>query len=234
VHGSGGISGQLDGREWRRDDLSGYGGSVENVIAKSAERAVDRCCILASGPSACADDVWKVVRAGWKILAVNNSWQLGPVDALYACDGTWWDAHNGAAEFKGQKWTQDIGAARRWGLNHVPSVAEPGFGLIPPVIHQGNNGGYQAINLALHFGVRRIILLGFDMTVAQGLHWHGDHPRGLTNPDESVAQKWRRNFETTIPSLQKAGVDVINCSRATALTCYPRADLDTVLCAQSA
>lgn len=93
----------------------------------------------------------------------------------------------------------------------------------------GGNSGYQAINLSVQFGANRILLLGFDMTIARGIHWHGRHPDGMCNPSEGGCRTWRKTFAAAIPDLRALGVTVINCSRETALTCFPRAKLETVL-----
>ena len=37
----------------------------------------------------------------------------------------------------------------------------------------GGNSGFQALNLALQWGARKIILVGFDLTDENGLHWYG-------------------------------------------------------------
>lgn len=90
------------------------------------------------------------------------------------------------------------------------------------------NSGYQAINLAYHFGVSRIILIGYDMQRTEGRsHWHGDHPKGLTNA-EGVA-KWASRFPQLAADLEREGVEVVNCSKETALNCFKRARLEDVI-----
>ena len=95
----------------------------------------------------------------------------------------------------------------------------------PPAIHQGFNSGYQAINLALHFGAKRVVLLGFDMGATGDEHWFGKHPTELDS-----GRDWSRfiqAFESMQP--ESAGLEVINATRITALRCFPRAPLRTVV-----
>lgn len=95
-------------------------------------------------------------------------------------------------------------------------------------IHHGANSGYQAIGLAYHLGADRIVLIGYDMQHTNGrTHWHGDHPSGLTNA--FGIEKWVKNFSALAKDLKEEGVEVVNCSIETALTCFPRADLRDVL-----
>ena len=98
----------------------------------------------------------------------------------------------------------------------------------PNGLMTGQNSGHQAINLAVLLGARRILLLGFDMKAAPDgrLHWFGDHPV-KTNP--AVFSAMLRNFDKTLKPLAAAGVEVINCSADTALTCYPRKPLHDAL-----
>lgn len=190
----------------------------------------EHVCIAANGPSLRREDIDFAKSAGCKVIAVNNAWQLAEPDILYACDGKWWDVHGGVPGFDGEKWTQDKQAARQWRLEYVPSADLPGICTDNSVIHRGSNGGYQAINLAVLFGVRRIVLLGFDMGLAKdgARHWFGDHPTGLNNPQAHDFARWRTNFASMVPDLAKAGVEVVNCSRQTQLECFPTSKLDAV------
>lgn len=173
------------------------------------------------------------------MIVVNTTYLRAPwADLLYACDAPWWLEHKGAPDFAGLKVTQDAQAAKRWGLKRVPVEHADGLSLEPRRIHCGaelGNGGYQALNLAVLMGARRILLLAYDMQPgANGeLHHHGDHPPGLNNPDAGMMAVWAANFETTLPDLKRAGVEVINCSRATALTCFPRMPIDEALNGQA-
>ena len=36
----------------------------------------------------------------------------------------------------------------------------------------GGNSGFQALNMVVNFGCKRIILVGFSLIGKAGLHWH--------------------------------------------------------------
>ncbi len=133
--------------------------------------------------------------------------------------------------FEGLKYTQDDCALVYPTVAYIESVDRPGLSFDRSVIHQGGNSGYQALNLAVHFGVKRIILLGYDMQNGpEGqVHHHPAHPKGMNNPTPGNYARWLQCYETLGPDLDRAGVDVINCSLDTALTCFPRARLEEVL-----
>lgn len=90
------------------------------------------------------------------------------------------------------------------------------------------NSGAAAIELAADMGAKRIILLGYDCQHTGGKrHWHGDHPKGAGSGNAGNIAKWPAIFNRLARSLK--GVEVINCTRETALTCFPRASLEGAL-----
>lgn len=98
----------------------------------------------------------------------------------------------------------------------------------PGHLFTGQNSGHQAIAWAYQKGARKIVLVGYDMQHTGGrTHWHGDHPRGLTNAQG--IEGWRRWFEPLAKDLALLGVEVINCSEETALTCFKRGNLHDCL-----
>lgn len=129
-------------------------------------------------------------------------------------------------EFDGELWTSTKSASQAHHLNFVES--EPGGGISPRagVIRQGGNSGFQAVGLALLMGAARVILLGYDMQHTGGKsHWHGDH-RGLGNPLKERMVMWRQRF---LELSQQTNVPILNATRQTALTCFPKLDLNESL-----
>lgn len=89
----------------------------------------------------------------------------------------------------------------------------------------GGNGGFHALNLAVQFGLRKIILLGFDMTLRQGMHWHGRHDGYLNNPTQGNLDRWRKTLDEQAPALAAHGVEVVIGSPGSALGAYRQLDL---------
>lgn len=87
------------------------------------------------------------------------------------------------------------------------------------------NSGAAAIAVAHFYGAARIILIGYDCQNTGGqAHWHGNHPRGLGNAG-SLA-KWDGDF---MRLKVKLSPNVVNATRETALTCFPRTTLEQAL-----
>jgi len=121
---------------------------------------------------------------------------------------------------------------------YMPKIKESGFtglliapGSYLPGIRQvkfphGANSGLGVLNLALHFGASRVLLIGYDAQHTGGQkHCHGDHPKGLGNAGS--VDKWPTQFRSMFRVLPKA--EIVNCSRVTRLDCFKRGVLEAEL-----
>lgn len=118
--------------------------------------------------------------------------------------------------------------ASQWpGVTVLQNTGIEGLERRPFGLRNGRNGGYQAIGLAYHYGASRIVLLGYDMQAQKGRpsHWFGEHAHGMRSPYDLM----RLAFPSIAAPLQAAGVTVLNASRETALTCFPRVSLSEAL-----
>lgn len=189
---------------------------------------------LASGPSMTPEDAL-AVRGKGRVITVNDTWQLAPwADVHYSSDHDWWDHSlpRMRAECLGEFWTgypfNDW--ARPLDVNQCP-YDKQARGIItkPGRIAWGGNSGYCAIGLAVQFGAVRIVLLGYDQQDPHGKgHWHGQHPDAIRK--DFNWPMWHQRFAEAAADLQRLGIDVINCSRESALTCWRRESLEELLC----
>lgn len=156
---------------------------------------------------------------------------------LYACDGAWWKRHGGVHGFEGLKLSADVEACVRYRdvhkveVRHGPNFIadDPGIIATGSPDNGGGNSGFHAINLAIQFGVTRIVLVGFDMRSDLGLHWHGPHDRGLNNPNLKNMIKWRRALDGNADLVRGLGIEMFNASSVSMLTAYPLVRLEDVL-----
>lgn len=180
--------------------------------------------VLASGPSLAAEDCLAVAKSTAATIAVNATFRLAPwTDVIYmgdlmavrtydveirqTCGAGWYE-----------KWTCDSVAKQQYGWNLMPGLMRCG------------NSGAQAIHLAAKFGAKRILLLGFDMKLGENgrRHWHEEHPKPCVQ--RSLFDEWMLKMAVLAKELESAGVSVVNCTRSTALTCFPRGVLEDELC----
>jgi len=177
---------------------------------------------LGTGPSLCAADV-DSLRGVARVIAINDAYLLAPwADILYAADERWWRWHSGAPHFGGTRYGIEPQRLTWPGLRVLRNTGRTGLEQQPDGLRTGSTSGYQAINLAVHLGAARIVLLGYDL---QGRHFFGEHPNKTVPPFAAA----RHAFESLVAPLAALGVPVINASRDTTLTAFPRATLAAAL-----
>lgn len=215
-------------------------GRSRNTTGEDGKPVVPLLCpggtvaCLAGGPSLTAEDVAFVRGTADAVVAVNDAHRLAPwADVLYSSDQRWYAHYQGVPTFQGLKFgLQPLVAPAPWGVTVLQNTGDRGLELDPGGLRNGRNSGYAAVNLAVHLGAARILLLGYDLGHApHGLkHWFGDHPDGLRAM--SPYQTFLVMFESIVEPLRQIGVEVINCSRQTALTVFPRVPLAEALSVQ--
>lgn len=172
---------------------------------------------IASGPSLTPEDCETVRTRQRPTLVTNTTFRLCAwADLLFGFDGMWWKTHIDEVRrvFSGRMvsmspWVPNIGVETLHGCGWFH-----GFG----------DSGSSAIGLAIAGGASRIVMLGYDCQRTGGRnHWHGDHPKGLSNCKSMPT--WPKRFENLACFAREQGVEVVNASRETALTCFPRIEL---------
>ena len=137
-------------------------------------------------------------------------------DALFAMDVDWWRTYltDVNANFQGLRFSSNK-LPKEYRVKHLP----------PPHFKAHHNSGCGAIALAVQGGARRVLMLGYDCQKTGGkAHWHADYAK-LGNAGS--IDKWPARFQALADDC--AGVEIINCSRETALTIFPRMELEEAL-----
>lgn len=166
---------------------------------------------LASGPSLTLEDV-DAVSDTYRI-ATNTTYRLG-CDAVYASDHSWWQTHHDIVPADIDRYTRSHRAAVDFGVERFPGM------------EGARNSGTKAVELAVHLGARVVLLLGYDYSLRNGWHWHGLHVN--RNPNHRSVEIWHAEMGKVARYMARYRPDVtiINCSRYTELTCFPRVSLD--------
>lgn len=170
------------------------------------------------------------------IIAVNVAYKIGPwIDMmLFGDSSTWKEDKAGILGFRGLKITcsdiTDRGASNLKYLGRDPKH-RVGISTNPALIGWNKNSGAAAINLAVHTGVKRIILLGFDMKLDpnQNQHWHKLYVSPL-NQTNSIFNKHLIGFPQIKKDLDVLGIEVFNCNPDSAIECFQKVNFkDLVL-----
>ena len=185
---------------------------------------------IGSGPSLTLEDVASCQGQGL-VVAVNDAIQYAPFAvALMASDAEWWAAHRGVPTFSGLKYCLEPRAYGRWSdVQVLRNTGHEGLELDSTGLKTGRNSGAAAINLAVHLGATRILLLGYDCARDRKgrEHFFGAHRPGLRNG--SPYRLFRQMFAKMAAPLKAVGVTIVNCSRRTEIECFERQPLEQAL-----
>jgi hypothetical protein len=198
--------------------------------------------IIGGGPSLSLAQIREVAIARGKpdslvrVIAVNDAVYVAWfADWLHACDGKWWRWNiQSVYRFPGRKTTLDPTIPAQWVDGHLEFSEGHGYDPDPSKCRGGSNSGYQALHLAAHAGVKRAILIGFDMQAPNdgAPHWFGQHEKGREF-SQAAPKIWRKRFPPLAEDLARIGVEVLNASIETAVDCFPRVDLKEALVGSS-
>lgn len=188
--------------------------------------------ILASGPSLTQAQIDYALATGHHVMAINATYQKAPTaNTLYCGDFLTWKEYIADMRrvFKGEMWSQDSTSCARWPeIKRVRAANRDGLGK-NGLVHLNGNSGFQAINLLYAWGYKRIVLLGMDMKL--GLkgekHHHEDHPKPLVQA--LVFTEWLHKSARLAIDLKNEGVEVLNATPGSALTCWPMVKLEEVV-----
>lgn len=191
---------------------------------------------LATGPSLTQSDCDHVRAARVPTIAINDAHRLAPwADVLYSSDRNWWKKYKGVPDFAGMRYGVGSKPGKNNGFTDYPDVkvlrnsGYDGLDKSSDGLRTARNSGYAAINLAYHFGAKRVVLLGYDMGWRSGRpHFFGSHPPGLSQR-EDLYPNFRKSFLGIVQPLKDAGVEVVNCTPNTSLEAFPVAVLREVL-----
>lgn len=177
--------------------------------------------------------------AAVRVIAVNDAYRLAPfADLLYFADAQWWRWHKEKPEFKAfagamvtiEPTGLEVDDARVFMLRSARKDRfsdDHGLSTDPAAIADGRNSGYQAINLAALTGAKRIVLLGYDSKpgAAGEAHWFGNHP---IPTHTATVNGFRKFYKQLVGPLKALGIEIVNCSPGSAITCFPKASLESV------
>lgn len=193
--------------------------------------------VIASGPSLTAGDCELVRQARVadlvRVVSVSNAWKHTAkwADAIFAADQRYWKHYIAAMQAAGAPKERMVTCcnvtANARQIKRIRAANRPGLGTYE--LHTGGNSGFMGLNIAFLYGARHILLLGFDMQEGPKgeKHFDGAHPSPLVQA--MPFKEWVRRFDAAAKDLAKHKAVVINCSRATALTCFERQPLATAL-----
>ncbi len=184
------------------------------------------CYIIGGGPSVLTQNL--TLLQGQNVIVINSSYQAFP-DAQFIIfsDMRWWCQHlkaKAVIDFKGTIISTSSSAS---GAKLVKMKRKSSLGLSADrdTVMVKNTTLTGAINLAVHFGVAKIVLLGIDQkTDAKGRHWHHiPHP---WNPTTNCWGRQQTDMPKIAEDLKTLSIECVNASPGSALTLWPIVTLE--------
>lgn len=184
--------------------------------------------IIGGGPSL-KNFEWNKLK-GKKTIAINRAIEFYPnADAMYWTDGRVWGWYqNEIKNYKGLKFT-----LRGKNYDTDVKVLKRGrkFGLetARDTLAHGNNSGYAAINLAIHLGAKRIILLGYDMgNNGKSSHFHDGYPVNSTS-EKIYKDQFLPGFDFLKDAIKGMGIQIFNACPTSKLNTFKKITIEESL-----
>ncbi len=199
--------------------------------------------IIGGGPSLTGMDLSPIHKR--PVIGVNNAYTLGPwIDIIFFGDLKWWPKNKmeAMAHPAGIIITIHGGsevAAFRDRVKIMKKVGRNGIYPIRDGLAWNKNSGACAINLAIHFGAKKIVLLGFDMKMDtengfnHGHNWHKAH-MAFGKPPRSDIYENRflppfRDIKRDLDyhnSKNGRQIEILNATLGSALDLFPKTTLN--------
>ena len=151
------------------------------------------------------------------VIAVNMAYLLGEwIDILFFGDDSFWNKEKeNIFNFKALKVTCADSCTDYRRIKYLKKDPKKFHGISndPSMVSWNQNSGAAAINLAVHTGVKRIILLGFDMTLDnnQNQHWHKFY-KGNKNTIAGTFRNHLKGFPAIAEDAKNLGVEILNAN----------------------
>ena len=168
------------------------------------------------------------------VIGVNMAIKLGDwIDVMFFGDDNFWNVRKyEIINYKGIR-TTIIDKAKR----EIPSKIKllkrdpkkVGISKNKSMLCWNFNSGSAAINLAVHFGAKQIILLGFDMKLdkSSNQHWHKYYYSGKAV--QSNFRKHLESFPQIAADAKQMGIEILNANPDSRIDNFPKVSLKEVL-----
>ena len=103
-----------------------------------------------------------------KIFGVNLTYRDFDLDVLHACNyqfyDHYWPIDEQLRDGEFHKYTTRPELKGKYpGVRYIREVWKDGFSENPEIVHAHHSTSPQLMNIALHYGIKRMLLVGFDM-----------------------------------------------------------------------
>jgi len=183
--------------------------------------------LIGGGPSVLGEDI--TVLRGRNVMVINSSYGIAPfAQFLFAMDTRWLNQHKERLKnYSGRIIT--VSTTINWkGIKRLRKIAPPGLTGKRNAVTGRRTSTVAAINILIHLGVSRIVLVGIDCGNAPDGKTHHHEPHMWPQKTDCWEEQYR-DLNGTVKPLRKRGIEVINTSMNSRLDFWPKMELEKVL-----
>lgn len=173
-------------------------------------------------------------------IGINNSYLLGDwLDMMFFGDCAWYLVHKEPL----LRWPKlKVTCCNRFaakqekdseGIKYLAKDCNKQYGLSSnlTMVSWNYNSGAAALSLAAHLGVKRIVLLGFDMSLdtQKVSHWFGSHDIRHPRKTPPPFARHLRGFPYIAKDAVERGIEILNASPISAITEFPKVNAKDLL-----
>ncbi len=169
-----------------------------------------------------------------RVIGINNSFMMGDwVDVCWWGDPRWFDWNEKElAEFGGLKVCCCASLMQRQGVKVVRRGKPMGLELRPDFISWNKSSGGSGVDLAVHLGASKVVLLGFDMHYEEKTgnnNWHDLHK--VKQHSFDPYPRFMESFAHIRKDAQERGVEMINSTMNSSIpeACIKKKPLEEVI-----
>jgi len=183
--------------------------------------------VIGTGPSLTVEQLEKVKHL--KKFGCNRAFEFD-LDVLAATNKEFWDHYwPDIKDLRCEKWTPYKPTAEKYNINYIEERNEKGLSTDTSYIHHHHGSGPIILNIALHYGVKKMLLIGWDMRHKGKRHYFGEYPKSMQHTTKNLGPDGEligliKEMETINPS--DYGIEIINCTPNSALKHFPMGNLD--------
>lgn len=172
------------------------------------------------------------------VIGVNMSYKIGDwIDmVIFGDSGFFLKERVPLSQFPGLKVSCHSGYKNEPWIKYVgrdPRVK--GISANPGMVCWNGNTGAAAISIAANAGAKRIILVGFDMSIDGNRmqHWHNLYLKGPVNNDRRRRKlpfpRHLAGFPVIEEDAKARGIEIINASPVSTISCFPKKTVKEIL-----
>lgn len=190
------------------------------------------CFILGGGPSLTTGPDLSIVLKDKNVLGVNAAFYLGDfVDVCFFGDAKfyWWNKEaiqafpNLRVSLNNRVPERDPDISGEPDIHIIKKVQLRGLSSACDGIAWNRSSGGAAIDLAVHFGAVRLVLLGYDMRQVEGEKNWRPHAQEKTN--QNPFEFMMGHMDDLAKVANERGITIFNATLGSALQCFPKITL---------